>query len=178
MSEQSVWTHGLVFFPYTTDIKEAITNDQSIDPAHLTKISTYDDLGLIPSSKPFIKLPEYKQNFVDILGKNGSIDATEILGSVMYANRQDTIEFYVREYPIVNGVRLTFEQLKRVIANFLHGKELCVYLESDPEVFYAGRWAIDDMHTEESWSLITLSYTLETYGYYFTVPQTGERRTL
>lgn len=178
MSEQSVWTHGLVFFPYSTDIKEAIASNQSINSTLLTKVSTYDDWGLIPSSKPFIKLPEYKPNFVDILGKNGTIDATEILGSVMYTDRQDSIEFYVREYPIVNGVRLTFEKLKRMISNYLHGKDLCVYLESDPEVFYAGRWNIEDMHTEENWSVLTVHYTLETFGYYFTVPQSGNRFTL
>ena len=182
MSSKSVLTHSLVFFPYGENYDTIIHGDgttppSSIDPTSLQKTSTCDNWGLIPSKKPRVKLPEYKSNFVDILGKNGSIDATEILGSVVYGDRQGSIEFYIEEYPMDNNVRMTFEQLKRTIANYLHGKKVCMYLESDPTVFYVGRWAIDDMYTDESWSVITLKYDLETFGYYFTVPASGNRTT-
>lgn len=186
MSTKSILTHSLVFFPYGENYDTIIHGDDtttpptppsSINPSLLVTKSTCDDWGLIPSKKPRVKLPEYKQNFVDILGKNGSIDATEILGSVVYGDRTDSIEFFVEEYPISNGVRMTFEELKRTIANYLHGKKLCMYLESDPSVFYVGRWAINDMYTDESWSVITLDYTLETFGYFFTVPISGNRNT-
>lgn len=125
---------------------------------------TYDSWGLIPASKPFIALPPVKDEFVDITGADGSIDATGIYGKELYGMREGSIEFYIEHYPFRNNVKISFEELKREIANFLHGKRLLVSLVSDPYVFYEGRWSIDDMHTNENWSVVTLKYMIDPKG--------------
>lgn len=159
---RAIEVHSLVFAPVSS---MKITNYPTLPvPASSVCRCTYDSWGLIPSSKPFIALPPVKENFVDIPGANGSIDATGIYGGELYGMREGTQEFYVDHYPIENGAKLSFEELKRRITNFLHGNRLLVALVDDPYVFYEGRWMIDDMHTEESWSVITLKYILDPYG--------------
>lgn len=154
MTERARQVHSLIF-----------TNESGV-----TK-NTYDDWCLLPASKPSIVLPPVKGSYVDILGANGSLDAVEALGSITYGDREESIEFYIEKYNTFK----TFEALKREIANFLHGKKMSVQLASDPTVYYNGRWWIDDMHTEESWSMITLNYRLEPFGH-FDSP-TGSRLT-
>lgn len=155
--------HSLIFAPVSS---MKITDYPNLPtPSASSCRCTYDSWGLIPSAKPFIALPPVKENFIDIPGADGSIDASGIYnGQVLYGMRENSIEFYVEHYPLKNNVKLTFEELKREIANFLHGQRLLVALVSDPYVFYEGRWSIDDMHTDESWSVITLKYVLDPKG--------------
>lgn len=139
---------------------------------------TYDDWGLLPAQKPFIALPPYKENFVDVPGANGSIDAAGIYNLIstidepLYGLREGSWEFYVEKYKNITETisgqsvtrKQTFEELKREIANYLHGQRKIVALTSDPYVFYKGRFSIDDMHTDEYWSVITIKYTIDPYG--------------
>lgn len=176
ISSEAIATHSLTF---ATDVKlDAVNGTATI--AFDDSKNTYDDWGLIPSKKPVIVLPEYQESYTEIPGKNGDLDASDAVG-LYYKSRRSEIEFYVREYPIVNGTRLTFEDLKRVIANYLHGKRKLVRLESDPAVAYSGRWYIDDMHTDDHYSMITLGYVIDSHGIWINATGHGsgqERRTL
>lgn len=176
MSTQSILKHSLVFFDESV-MTTALNGETALDLTNVTTYNTFDTWGLTPSSKPKIVLPPYRENFIDVAGYNGSIDATEVLGSVIYSLREDTIEFYIQDYPTISGVKVTFEGLKRAIANVLHGKRMAMYLESDPGVVYLGRWAIDDMHTEEAWSVVTLKYKIDPYGYLITAGTKASRMT-
>lgn len=122
--------------------------------------NTYDTWHLVPSKKPVIKLPEVRTNYVQVLGRSGDLDSTEVFGEgqIPYGMREDTIEFYIEKYDT------TFEALKRDIANYLHGKKLFMSLDDDPDYYYIGRWYIDEARTDESWSAIVLKYTLEPYA--------------
>lgn len=177
MSTQSIFVHSLVFFSEDV-LNTALENEAAINLSGVTTYNTFDTWGLIPSSKPKIVLPPYKENFIELAGANGGIDATEVLGSVVYGYREDTVEFQIQDYPLDGQTRMTFEQLKRAIANALHGKRMAMYLESDPGVVYAGRWAIDDMHTEEYWSVVTLKYKIDPYGYLTSAGTAASRMTL
>ena len=131
--------------------------------------NTYDDWLLIPSKKPVIVLPPVRTNFVEVMGMNGAIDASTILDTTTpasnkkptYGLRESSIEFYIPEYK----PNVTFESLKRSIATFLHGKNMAVRLASDPDYYYYGRWEINEMYTDENWSVITLDYHLEPAAY-------------
>jgi hypothetical protein len=161
MSTESVLTHALVFAD-PIDISELTNTSPTV--SFTNTINTYDDWGLIPSKKPVIVLPPVKSDYTDVPGANGKLDLTDVLGSVTYDTREETLEFYVQEYKMRNGSRMTFEDLRREIANYLHGKRLSMYLESDPGVFYTGRWYLEETTTEESWSVVNIRYVLEPYG--------------
>lgn len=121
--------------------------------------STYDHWHLIPSKKPVIKLPEVRKNYIEIPGRNGNLDATEVFGDVVYGMREDSIEFIIEKYDT------TFEDLIHSVATYLHGKEKKVILEDDPIHIYTGRWFINEARTDENWSVITFDYILQPLCY-------------
>lgn len=58
-------------------------------------LETYNDFGLLLS--PFeLEIPEIQTNYIDVVGRDGSIDLTEILGQVNYKNRELNLTFTVR----------------------------------------------------------------------------------
>lgn len=156
ISQRAIEVHSLIFCPYndpTTELK-----------------NTYDDWLLLPSKKPVIVLPPVRTNFVEVMGMNGTLDASGILDTSTqvyenkkptYGMRESSIEFYIPEYK----QNVTFESLKRSIASFLHGKNLSVKLASDPNYYYRGRWEVNEAHTDEHWSMITIDYHLEPPAY-------------
>lgn len=154
MTSKAIEVHSLIFSPYQT----AATAQNSIN--------TYDEWLLLPSKKPVLALPPVRTNFVEVLGMNGVYDASGILDTTnhnpTYGMREGSIEFYIEDYK----TNMTFESTKRAIANYLHGKQVTVSLASDQGVYYDGRWEIDEMHTDENWSMITLKYYLDSHGWY------------
>ena len=58
------------------------------------EINTYDTYGLILSSQE-IGLPSVKTKFIDIDGRNGSLDMTEAFDEVLYGNRTLTFTFNI-----------------------------------------------------------------------------------
>lgn len=167
-SDRAIEVHSLIFFDVDADIFKPDHNPTTVK-------NTFDAWHLLPSKKPSFVLPPLKSNYVELMGANGSIDATTVLtGEETYGLREDSLEFMIQDYDAVTEANKTFEALKRQIATYLHGKDKLVALASDPIVFYRGRWVIDDMHTDEYWSVITLKYTLEPYGWYTTRNNAGD----
>lgn len=159
MSDRAIEVHSLIFM-----------DEDSYDSGHSPSYvrNTYDNWLLLPSKKPSLVLPSVKNNFVEVMGADGALDASGIYkntGDPTYGLREDSIEFYIESYKTISGVKQTFEQLKREIATYIHGKRKIVILASDPTIFYTGSWLVDDMHTDENWSVITLKYTLDPWGH-------------
>ena len=119
--------------------------------------NTYDDWHLIPTKKPVIALPAVRQNYIEVLGRNGDLDSTEVFGKVVYGMREGSIEFLIEKYDT------TFEDLIHEVATYLHGQYRRVILEDDPNRYYVGRWAINEARTDESYSVITLDYKLQPF---------------
>lgn len=148
--------HSLIF----TDYKVLPSSQSYVEK------NTYTEWLLLPSKKPVIVLPPVRTNFVEVLGMNGVYDASGILDTEnhnpTYGMREGSIEFYIEDYKPGQ----TFESTKRSIATFLHGKMLTMSLASDQGFYYDGRWEIDETHTDENWSMITLKYFLEPFAWH------------
>ena len=104
-----------------------------------------------------------KTVYIDIPGADGQIDLTESLsGYPTYQNREGSLEFIV-----ANGYRESWAQGFSQFANWLHGKQLRVVLDDDPEYFYEGRFKLNEWksNNDGTWSNITIDYNLKPYKY-------------
>lgn len=139
--------------------------------------NTFDDWHLIYPGRPSVNPPQPKLNYVDVLGKSGSLDYTEALTKTpRYSDREGTWEFVIlnpgdveqyvldSDHPITNSWDLYSE-----IMTYCNGKYFeKIWLEDDPDYYYSGRVWISGMQTGSSWSRITLSYHLEPFKYRMT----------
>ena len=116
--------------------------------------NTWADWRLIPTQKPTVAMPEFSNNFVDIPGRNGSIDFTDYLtGGPNYADRSGTFEFYMKDSDAAN-----WDLRINDIANFIHGKKLKFILEDDEFYYYEGRISLSDKNTDGKFPRITITY--------------------
>lgn len=119
--------------------------------------NSYDDWHLVPTSRPVINPPEVKTEYVDILGMDGSIDFTEVLGGVKYKNRTGSIEFLVlNDY-------VEWHVLYNKILTYLHGKKMRLILEDDPMYYYEGRMSVNQWKSNKNNSTIVINYNLSPY---------------
>lgn len=120
--------------------------------------NTWDDWHLIPAERPSIASPGISTNFVEIPGRDGSVDmSTFLMNRPVYGGRSGSWDFYVdndHEY---------WETIRMKIMTFLHGKRFKIVLEDDPTWYWEGRFAVDSWRSEQSNSKISINYQIDTY---------------
>lgn len=120
--------------------------------------NTWDDWHIVPTSRPLVNPPPVKKEYVNIPGRNGSLDYTEVLaGEPLYDNRTGSWEFVV-----LNGYQEWYV-LYNSIMSYLHGKEFDIYLEDEPTYSYHGRLSLNEWRSEKDNSKITIDYNLEPF---------------
>lgn len=119
---------------------------------------TYDDWGL-KLSRMTISLPEPKTDEVDVPGADGIMDLTEAMGSVKYENRDIELEFDALWEPE------KWHAMTSEIANYLHGKQMKVILDTDPGYYYIGRLALVSEKSNYLVSKVTISGNMDPYKY-------------
>lgn len=136
--------------------------------------NTFKHWHLVSPSRPVVSPPSPKTNYVDILGKSGSLDYTEALTNIpRYSDREGSWEFvvlnpgdvdkslYAQPFESYNWVDLYSE-----ILQYLHGRYFDhIVLEDDPEYEYRGRVWVNEWRSNASWSNIVLNYHLEPFKY-------------
>lgn len=157
-----------------------VWKDSSVDTIMkaMNGINTWDDWHLIPSSRPLIAVPQFKSEYIDVPGGNGSIDASTILwatpvytsggavesvtyqeGYPTFQNRSGSIEFYV-----MNDYGQWYNRYSDAM-DYLHGQKVKLILEDEPDYYYRGRMTVNQWRSEKSWSKITLDYNFEPFKY-------------
>lgn len=135
-------------------------------------INTYDKFHLIPASRPLVKSPEVKTNYVEIPGANGALDYTEALNGLLYNNRKGSWEFYVtNEYH--EHDENAWSVLYSSILNSIHGQYFdYIWLEDDireydgkPSYYYKGRLFVNEWKSDPQFSKVVIDYELEPYKY-------------
>lgn len=136
--------------------------------------NTWDNWHIVPESRPVINLPEPKTSYVDIPGMDGSLDYTEALsGRVKYGQRQGSWTFYVmNDYGEKNYEYEAWYQLYAAITDCLHGKNLLVWSEDDPDYVFSGRFSVE-WASPKDWSKVTITYILDPYKYKGYVDENG-----
>lgn len=121
--------------------------------------NTYDEWGMVPTSRPVVDPPEVKENYADLPASHGVLDYTSVLlGETPYGQREGSWEFALRK-----GAR--WADTYSSVMNYLHGARHTVILEDDPSFQYAGRLAVNAWKSDEDYSLITIDYSLDPFKY-------------
>lgn len=125
-----------------------------------TKINTWDNWHLIPTTRPVLAQPTPVYNFVEIPGSDGSMDLTDyLIGRPTYSDRQGSFEFYVaNDYG-------NWASRRAEIASFLNGRNMKLYLEDEPNYYYEGRFFFKAWTPDASHSKVTIEYRVKPYRY-------------
>lgn len=120
--------------------------------------NSWTDFSLIRSGKT-ISAPEPKYIKVEVEGADGELDLTEYFGDIKYKNRKLSFNFstQVRESEFLN--------LFSDIQNALHGKNMKIVLEEDPDFYYVGRITVNEWKSNKNVGEITIDCDVEPYKY-------------
>lgn len=100
-----------------------------------------------------IGFPEVKTSYVDIPGRNGQLDLTEAMfGGVTYGNRELRFVLDARNCSYADWSTLISE-----IATAIHGKQLQITLDTDPDYYYTGRCSIDTEKTNDVLAVVGIT---------------------
>ena len=121
--------------------------------------NTWNDWGLIPTSRPVVSTPAIKKVLIDIPGADGAIDLTQSLtGEVKYEKRKGSMEFMVFN-------KSHWANIYSEIMDYLHGQQVKIILEEDPDYYYFGRAEIDQWKSSKNYSLIVINIEADPYKY-------------
>lgn len=120
-------------------------------------IHSFRDLNLVLA--PFVLPPaKPKTNYIEVPGRDGSIDATEASGEVKYNDREFSITFTV--FP---QDELTFEERQTVVSNALNGKRCKITFDKDPDYYLEGRCIVNEHFANKKLRQIVVSVRVAPY---------------
>lgn len=159
MADKSVIGH------YVTPLdRDSLQSDTPHD--HHMDVNTWESWHLIPESRPTLPLPKQKRKVIDgIPNTNGSIDLSlKDTGYPVYENREGTFNFiYNPIYSYTYGDYRDWTVIYSEISNFIHGRQLRMVLEDDPEYYWDGSFTVEGWasNTDGSGSVITIGYSVQ-----------------
>lgn len=124
-------------------------------------MKTFEDFHLVPKKRLYIDPPEFKSNYIEVPGGDGYLDASEAPdGRAHYGPRAASWEFHVlRQY------RAFYHNLYSSIMNYLHGRNMRIVLDDDPQYFYIGRASVNSFLSEELDATIVIDVTAQPFKY-------------
>lgn len=126
----------------------------------LDKFNTWYDWRCILTAKE-ITPPEPKTNYVDIDGKDGTLDLTEALtGNVVYNDREITATFWTDA-----GTRAEREKLLQNIRTSLHGRKIKIVEPDDPDHYFYGRVVVNSTVNIVPYAELKISAVCEPWRY-------------
>ena len=114
-----------------------------------------NDWGLIMTSKN-IQEATPRTNFVEIEGRDGSIDLTEALGEVKYESRTLSFTFELL-------TPLNFWKIKQEISNYINGRKMKIILDQDPLYYYYGRCKVTSANVERNVGTVEIEAICDPY---------------
>lgn len=117
-----------------------------------------EDLGLILQTVS-VPLPEAKTNTIEIPGADGILDVTSAFGTTRFKNRKITMVFTDKDPYAYRYENIT------TVANALHGKNVKIIFDEDPEYYYQGRLSVKDFVPNKSTRTVTIEADCEPYKY-------------
>lgn len=121
--------------------------------------NTYDEWGLVPTTRPVINPPTVKSSYMDLPSTHGQLDYTEyLLQEVPYGQREGSWEFALRPGNI-------WATVYSAIMNYLHGKRHIIILEDDPAYQYVGRLSLNEWRSNQNRSTIVIDYNIDPFKY-------------
>ena len=113
------------------------------------------DYGFIVA--PYIvPMPIVQTSFVEIPGRDGTLDLTEGFGFTRYSDRAIALTLYAVA---------PYEQSVSDFVNDTHGKRLQIVFDRDAAFFYMGRVSVDGLEKHDGYCAITVNIVAEPYKY-------------
>ena len=111
------------------------------------------DYGLIVA--PYvIPMPEPQMNFVEIPGRDGTLDLSEAFGTIRYADRVIPLTLYARA---------PFDVLISSLAADVHGRRINVIFDRDPTYYYDARITVEDVERHAGYCELSLECRAKPY---------------
>ena len=119
---------------------------------------SHSDYGLLLKGYPAISPPVPKTKYVDVLGADGALDLSKALtGYIQFNRRTITMEFNImaprEEWPAKHSE----------IMNALHGEEMQIVLDDDPDYSYTGRLSVEGYDPQKVTSGVKITADVEPY---------------
>ena len=122
---------------------------------------TYTEYGLLLASKS-IALPEVRTNMIDVPGRDGLLDASEVLtGEVTYNTR--TITLKLTGVDTVCGT--TWPATISDFCNKVHGKHVKITFPEDTAHFYSGRCSVGQVELVKMMQTIPVTVDCDPWKY-------------
>ena len=122
---------------------------------------TYTEYGLLLASKS-ISLPEIRTNMIDVPGRDGLLDASEVLtGEVTYKNR--TITLKLTGVDTVSGKK--WPATISDFCNKVHGKRVKITFPEDTTHFYSGRCSVGQVELVKMMQAIPVTVNCDPWKY-------------
>lgn len=122
---------------------------------------TYTEYGLLLASKS-IALPEVRTNMIDVPGRDGLLDASEVLtGEVTYNNR--TITLKLTGVDTVSGKK--WPATISDFCNKVHGKRVKITFPEDTEHYYSGRCSVGQVELVKMMQTIPVTVDCDPWKY-------------
>ena len=132
--------------------------------------NTWEEWGLIASSRPVVAPPASNKKAIEIPGRNGTFDMSTVLtGYMTYKNRTGSWEFIVDNKNVMvypkqqNRVPYEWQTIYSRLMSYLHGKRMKCVLEDDKEWYYEGLFDVGGWRPGDMYSTVTISYDLYPY---------------
>lgn len=115
-------------------------------------IHSYYDLDLVLSSVD-IPAAAPKTSYIEIAGRDGSLDLSEAHGAIKYNDR--TLTFVLTAARAMTPSE--WEEHRAVVCNALNGKRCKITLDKDDDYYYDGRLTVDSIAVTKRLRQITVS---------------------
>lgn len=139
-SELAIFRHSLDFWQVDSD---------GVTPLANTKINTWDDWHLVPSSRPSVASPTVNTNYVEVPAYNGYLDLTDQFGAgVKFGAREGEFTLLALLPPLFQDYG-NWAVRKRTMEEYVHGNLLYFALSEDPAYWFFGRWTFEWTNTND-----------------------------
>lgn len=119
---------------------------------------SFYDMGLLLKKYPEISPPSPVIKQIEVPGMDGLLDISKILtGYVLYKRRTIRMEFSIL------GPREGWPEKHSEIMDALHGEEMEIVLDDDPEFCYTGRLIVEAFDPDKVTSGVTITADVEPY---------------
>lgn len=119
---------------------------------------SFHELGLWLKKYPEITPPVPKTKYVEVMGMDGALDLSKVqTGHMQYHRRTITMEFSIL------GERETWPGKHSEILDLLHGEEMDLILDDDPQYCYTGRLSVSGFDPQKVTSGVTIVMDAEPY---------------
>jgi phage-related protein len=137
------------------------------------EIHSFYDLNMVLSAKS-IPPAKAKTSFIDVPGRDGSIDQTEVHGMVTYSDRE--LSFTFSMLPTDSS---SWEEKQTEVSNLLNGLSCKITLDVDDAYYFQGRCTVDEYASDKKLRQIVVKARVNPYKYKqditsLTFPLTGE----